>query len=72
MAGPYCIIKKVGNTYQLDLSSSIYIHPVFSSDKLQRAATNLLLSQIEDPSPPIKVNREQKWEVEEILAAHLC
>jgi len=49
MAEPYHIIKKVSNAYWLDLPSSIYVHPVFSLDKLWRATTNPLLGQIEDP-----------------------
>ncbi|KAL2004646.1 hypothetical protein VTN00DRAFT_3382 [Thermoascus crustaceus] len=72
MAGPYHIIKKVGNAYRLDLPDSIHVHPVFSPDKLWKAATNPLPGQIEDPPPPIEVNGEQEWEVEEILAARLC
>lgn len=72
MAGPYRIIKKISNAYQLDLPDSIHVHPVFSPDKLQKAAMNPLPGQIENSPPPIKVNGEQEWEVEEILAAHLC
>lgn len=60
MAGPYYIIEKVSNTYWLDLSSFIYVHPVFSSDKLQKAATNLFSGQIKDPPPPIEINEEQE------------
>jgi len=71
MAGPYCIVEQIDNAYKLDLSASIYMHPVFSSDKLQKAVTNFFSGQIENPPPAIEVNEKYKWEVKEILAVCL-
>ena len=71
MAGPYCIVEQIGNAYKLDLPASIHVHPVFSPDKLWKAATDPLPGQIEDPPPAIEVNGEYEWEVEEILAVCL-
>jgi hypothetical protein len=50
------------------LSDSVKVHPVFSPDKLRRAAMDPLPDQIINPQPPIEVNGEQEWEVDEILA----
>jgi hypothetical protein len=69
--GKYRIIEKVGNTYRLDLPSSMKIHPVFSPDKLRKAANDPLPGQEDDPAEPIEINGEQEWEVEEVLSARL-
>ena len=58
MVGPYKILKKIGNAYQLDLPKAIKVYSVFSPNKLRKAANNLLLGQIPDPSPSIEVDRE--------------
>lgn len=69
-SGPYRIVRKVGNAYELELPDSIRVHPVFAPEKLRLAArTEPLPGQVVDPPPPIVVNEEQEWEVDEILAA---
>ena len=60
ITGLYCIIKQIDNAYKLDLSASIHVHSVFSSDKLWKAVINFFLGQIEDPPPAIEVNEEYK------------
>jgi hypothetical protein len=37
--GPYMIIEKVGNAYQIDLLESIKVHPVFYPEKLRKASS---------------------------------
>ena len=70
-AGLWKILKKVGNSYEVDLPDSIKIHPVFPPEKLQKAAMNPLPAQIVDPQPAIEVNEEQEWKVDEILTVCL-
>jgi transposase InsO family protein len=71
-AGPFRIIEKVGNSYRLDLPPHIKVHPVFAPEKLRRAARlEPLRGQISDPPTPMKVNDEDEWEVERILAVRL-
>jgi hypothetical protein len=71
MAGPYRILEKVGHSYKVDLLDTIKVHPVFSLDKLRKAATDPLLGQKTKPPLPIRVSGDNEWEVEEILASKL-
>jgi transposase InsO family protein/predicted aspartyl protease len=71
-AGPYKIVRKVGNAFELDLPERIRVHRIFSPDKLRRAAsTEPLEGQLEDEAPAITVNGQSEWEIEKILDARL-
>jgi transposase InsO family protein len=71
-AGPYPIIEKVGHAYRVQLPDSIKVHPIFAPEKLRRAAsTDPLPGQIEDQQPPIKIDGQEEWEVEDVLAVKL-
>jgi hypothetical protein len=71
-SGPYKILAKEGHAYRLELSDSIKVHPVFSPDKLRRAAKSApLTGQIADPALPMEVNDQQEWEVDEIVDVRL-
>jgi hypothetical protein len=69
--GKYRILEKVGNAYRLDLPPTMKIHPVFSPDKLRKAANDPLPGQEDDPADPIEINGEQEWEVEEFLTSRI-
>jgi Chromo (CHRromatin Organisation MOdifier) domain len=71
IAGPYKILKKIGNLYKVKLLNSVKVHSVFSLDKLRKAATDPLPGQVNPPPLPIQVSGENEWEIEEILACKL-
>jgi len=60
MAGPYKVIKKIGNLYRVKLPDLIKVHPIFSLDKLQKAVNDLLPGQKNEPPLPIQVNGDNK------------
>lgn len=67
-AGPFRILERVGNAYKLELPASMQIHPIFSPDKLRKAAMNPLPGQQAPEPEPLNINGEDEWEVDEILA----
>jgi len=71
MVGLYKILSKEGNLYKIKLLDLIKVYFIFSLNKLQKAATDPLLGQINPPPLPIQVNSEDEWEIKEVLACKL-
>jgi predicted aspartyl protease len=64
--GPYPIKELRGHSYQLELPASMKIHDVFHADRLRKAAEPI--QGQEDPEqPPIEIDGEPEWTVQEIL-----
>jgi len=42
MAGPYKVLKKIGNLYKVKLLDLIKVYPIFFLNKLRKAINNLL------------------------------
>jgi len=53
MAGPYKVLKKIGNLYKVELLDLIKVYPIFLPDKLRKAANDLLPRQKNKPPLPI-------------------
>jgi hypothetical protein len=68
MAGPYKVLAKKGNSYQVKLPASMKVHPVFPPDRLRKDSDDPLPGQHNDLPPPIKITDDEEWEVEAILA----
>ena len=71
MAELYKIFSKVGNLYKVELLDLVKVHPIFLLDKLQKAAIDPLLRQINLLLLPVQVNSKDEWEIKEILAYRL-
>ena len=71
MAGLYKIFNKVKNLYKVKLLNLVKVHFIFLPDKLQKAAINFLLEQVNPPPLLVQVNGEDEWEIKEILAYRL-
>ncbi|KAH0604613.1 uncharacterized protein H6S33_006281 [Morchella sextelata] len=65
---PYSV-KQIINpyTYELELPRSMKIHPVFHVLLLSPEANNPLPGQQQLPPPPVEIEGEEEWEVEDIL-----
>jgi len=71
--GPFEIKCQVGpSAYRLKLPHGIrQLHPVFNVVKLSATSEDPILGRkLQALPPPIIVNREEEWEVEEILNSH--
>ena len=55
-------------TFKLDLPKDIQVYPVFHSSLLKSYQKNNLPGRSETSPYPIRVGKEQEWEVDEILA----
>jgi transposase InsO family protein len=71
MSGPYEIIKQIGHSFKLQLPDSIKVHPVFHADRLRKAPEDPLPGQKNADLPPVQVNDQEEYEVEQVLAVKL-
>jgi len=70
--GRFKIIQKISShAYKLDLPASMKCHPVFHVSLLEPAASNPLQGQKQPAPPPIIVDDNIEFEVEEILDSKL-
>jgi hypothetical protein len=67
-SGPFKIIAKKGNSFQLRLPASIKINLVMSPDKLRKSAGDLLPGQVNKPEDLVEIAGDIEYKVKEILA----
>ena len=70
--GPFPIKRVISShAYELELPSTMRVHPVFSVALLEPAATDPLPGQHNPPPPPVIVNGVEEYEIEQILDSKL-
>ena len=69
MLGPFKVIRNKGVLVELQPPQSMKIHNVFHPNLLQKASTDLLTNEVNEAPPPVIINNEEEWEVEDILDA---
>ena len=69
MLGPFKVMEKRGLSCKLDLPNTIKVHPVFPVVLLFKDPDDALSGQVNEPPPPVNIEGEPEYEVEEILAS---
>jgi len=70
--GPYPIVQRMGlQAYQLELPSSMKVHPVFHVSLLDRYNASTIPRRTNLAPPPIVVRGEQEFEVQEVIDSQL-
>jgi len=70
--GPFKILAKIGTSaYKLALPPSMAIHNTFHISLLEPYQDNRLPSQIKEPPPPIQIEGEEEYELDEIIDSRL-
>ena len=69
MIGPFEVIGKKNISLELQLPQTMKIYNVFHPNLLQKTSTDPLTGQVNEPAPPVMINNEEEWKVEDILDA---
>jgi transposase InsO family protein len=68
--GPFRITEQINPvTFKLNLPASMHIHPVFHVSLLETCVANTIPGRILPPLPPVVIEGEEEYEVEDILDA---
>jgi len=70
--GPFKILAKIGtSTYKLALPPSMAIHNTFYISLLEPYQDSRFPSEIKEPTPPIQIEGEDEYELDEIIDSRL-
>lgn len=69
--GPFKVLSAHGDACTLDLPAPMAISPTFHASLLRKDPADPLPGQHQEPPPPIKVDEQDEYEVDDILAARL-
>ncbi|SOV03718.1 uncharacterized protein UDID_19310 [Ustilago sp. UG-2017a] len=66
--GPFSVSEIISShAYRLQLPPSMKIHNVFHVDRLEPYVTNTIPNRVQPPPPPVEVESDLEYEVEQIL-----
>jgi predicted aspartyl protease len=66
--GPFEVVGSVGtHAYRLKFPKSIKRHPVVHVSEIEPASNDPLPGQVHAPPPPVVIDGEEEWEVEEVV-----
>jgi hypothetical protein len=70
--GPFLVVKQINNiTFRLELPPSMKIHPVFHISLLEPYQESSISGRFQVPLPPIEIERQEEFEVSEILDSRI-
>jgi hypothetical protein len=72
--GPFKVLEAVGDSklaFRLELPAQMRIHPVFHVSLLEPHQENPFPGRTQPPPPPIELEHDVEWEVEEILDSRI-
>ena len=69
MISPFEVIEKKGILLKLQLPQAMKIYNVFDLNLFWKALLDPLTGQVNELIPPVIVNNEEEWEVEDIFNA---
>jgi hypothetical protein len=70
--GPYKVKRKISSlNYELELPLKFKVHPVFHIGLLYPHKTDPIKGRTPDPPPPIEVEGEEEYEIEELIDARI-
>ncbi|TKA68421.1 hypothetical protein B0A49_13253, partial [Cryomyces minteri] len=70
--GPYKVKRVVSPyAYQLESPRTVRVHDVFHTNLLRPATTDSIPGQRQLPPPPIIVDGEQEWQIEEVVDSRM-
>ena len=67
MISPFEVIKKKSILLKLQLPQAMKIYNVFHPNLLEKASIDPITGQVNKLAPPVIINNEEKWEVEDIF-----
>ena len=70
--GPFSVVKQINDVaFRLELPPSMKIHPVFHIPLLKLYKTSFISNRSQVPPPPVEIERNEEFQVSEILDSRI-
>ncbi|KJZ68492.1 hypothetical protein HIM_12118 [Hirsutella minnesotensis 3608] len=71
--GPFRVLSAKGpNAFELDLPPTMKIHRVINASRLLKAPSDPVPGQTYEPPPPVVIQGESEWEIDQVLASRIA